>query len=264
MSTALDLEGVTRTVRTLVEKQGALAIERWGSAEALIHKNRRDFATAIDLEIEHNLKTQLGTLFPGHGLSGEESADDNPDAEYQWLIDPIDGTKYYARQSSLFAVSVGLLRRGEPVAGVVYSAASRQCFYAWQGGGAYLDGRRLEGSTATDLAGVIASVDTAESSTLPAAEREWFEGRLLELFRRLYRVRALGQGSLSACWLASGAFDAYVDLTGYVKPQDLAAGRVIMKEAGARVEYVDPGVGPRRLLAAPPAVWDELRDILAG
>ncbi len=262
MTTELDLEDVTRTLRALVSEQGELALERWPSAEALVYKSRRDFATAVDLEIEQNLKAELGARFPGHGLSGEESADENPGAEYQWLIDPIDGTKYYACQSSLFAVSVGLLRRGEPIAGVVYSAASRQCFYAWKGGGAYLDGRKLAGPAATDLAEVIASVDTAESSTLPAAEREWFESKLLELFRRIYRVRALGQGSLAACWLASGAFDAYVDLTGYIKPQDLAAGRIIMQEAGAKVGYVDPGVGPPRLLAAPPTVWEQLRGIL--
>ena len=69
-------------------------------------------------------------------------------------------------------------------------------------------------------------------------------------------------GSLSACWLASGALDAYMDITGYVKPQDLGAGRMIMKEAGARVDYVRPANGPPRLLAALPPVWEELAAIL--
>ncbi len=262
MTNELDLEAITRTLRALVQEQGELALERWPSAEALVYKSRRDFATAVDLEIEGNLKAELRARFPGHGLSGEESADENRGSDHQWLIDPIDGTKYYAGRSSLFSVSVGLLHRGEPILGVVYAAASRQCFYAWRGGGAWLDGERLRGSAASDLAEMIANVDTPGSHDVPEAERQWFETRLLELTRRLYRVRALGQGSLAACWLASGAFDAYVDLTGYSKPQDLAAGRVIMKEAGARVEYVDPGVGPRRLLAAPAGVWEELQEIL--
>ncbi len=249
-------------VRSLVREQGELAVERWPGAEAVIHKDRRDFATAVDLEIERNLKTALRARFPGHGLSGEESADENRSSAYQWLIDPIDGTKYYAARSSLFSVSVGLLHRGEPILGVVYAAASRQCFHAFKGGGAWEGGERLTGSSATDLSRVIANVDTPEVHDLPEAERQWFESRLLALTRRLYRVRALGQGSLSACWLAAGAFDAYVDLTGYTKPQDLAAGRVIMKEAGTRVEPLDPGVGPPRLLAAPAAVWEALRDLL--
>ncbi len=259
---SIDLEDATRAVRSLLREQGELAVERWAGAEALVHKNRRDFVTAVDLEVERNIKAELRERFPGHGLSGEESADENRGSDYQWLIDPIDGTKYYAGRSSLFSISVGLLYRGEPVLGVVQAAASRQCFHAWQGGGAWLDGQRLTGSAATDLSRVIANVDTPHTHALPEAEREWFESRLLALTRRLYRVRALGQGSLAACWLAAGALDAYVDLTGYVKPQDLAAGRAIMKEAGMRVEYLDPGVGPKRLLAAPPAVWGKLRGLL--
>ena len=69
-------------------------------------------------------------------------------------------------------------------------------------------------------------------------------------------------GSLASCWLATGALDAYVDLTGYVKPQDTAAGFVIMREAGLRTEYVEVGVGPRRLVAAPPALFAPLHEIL--
>ncbi len=257
-----DLEAATQVVRDLAREQGELALMRWPEAQARIAKDRRDFATAVDLEIEQNLKRALRSRFPGQGLAGEESAGEHPDADYQWLIDPIDGTKYYAGRSSLFSVSVGLLYRGEPILGVVYAAASRQCFYAWDGGGAFLDGERLTGSAASTLDEVIVNVDTPGVHDLPEAERQWFEAKLLALTRKVYRVRALGLGSLAACWLASGALDAYVDLTGYAKPQDLAAGRVIMKEAGARVAYIDPGIRPRRLLATPPPVWNELRDLL--
>jgi fructose-1,6-bisphosphatase/inositol monophosphatase family enzyme len=183
-------------------------------------------------------------------------------AEYQWLIDPIDGTKYYAASSSLFSISVGLLRRGDPVAGVVHLAASGQCFHAYEGGGAFLDDRKLEGPRVKRISEAIVNVDTPNSSELSAAERAWFENRLVALQRNVYRVRALGVGSLAACWLASGAFDAYVDLTGYHIPQDLAAGRVLMKEAGARVEFLDSGSGPPKLLATPPVLWEQMHRIL--
>lgn len=258
----MNLAEVVHVVRDLAAEQGRLAVERWPDATPLEHKDRRDFVTEVDLEIERNIKAALRSRFPGHGLAGEETAAENRRSEYQWLIDPIDGTKYYAGRSSLFAVSIGLLFRDEPVLGVVYSAPSAQCFYAFEGGGAFLDGQRLSGSDVDDLSKVIAAVDTPGTHMLSEPERAWFEPKLLELSRRLYRIRALGQGSLAACWLASGAFDAYVDLTGYVKPQDLAAGRVIMKEAGARLEYLEPGAGPRRLLAAPPQVFDQLRRLL--
>lgn len=260
----LDLEEVTGFIRRLATEQGELALLRQPNAVSVVSKDRRDFATQVDLEVEHNLKAAIRARFPDHGMSGEETEDENTSADYQWLIDPIDGTKYYAAQSSLFTVSIGLHLRGEPVLGVVYGAASRQCFYAWQGGGAYLDGQRLQGSTRGDLSKVIVNVDTPETHRLPPAERAWFESKLLVLTRNVYRVRALGIGSLAACWMASGALDAYVDLTGYVKPQDMAAGRMILKESGALMEDLDVGVGPSRLLASSPGVFDDLRGLLVG
>lgn len=258
----LDLESATKFVRSLLRDQAAIVLDRWSSIGRLSYKNRRDFLSEVDLEIEHNLKRALRERFPGHGLSGEETGAENQDAEYQWLIDPIDGTKYYAAWSSLFSISVGLLRRDEPVAGVVHLAASGQCFHAFESGGAFLDDRRLEGPRVQGLSEAIVNTDTPNSSELSDAEQAWFENRLVALQRNVYRVRALGIGSLAACWLASGAFDGYVDLTGYHIPQDLAAGRVLMKEAGARVEFLDFRCGPPRLLAAPPGLWDELHRIL--
>lgn len=237
-------------------------LNRWPNVGEISFKNRRDFATQVDLDIESNIKSALSSQFPDHGLSGEETGGQNPGSEYQWLIDPIDGTKYYAAQSSLFSVSVGLLYRGEPVLGVVYAPTSDQCFYACSGSGAFLDGHRLSGPHVAEVSDVIANVDTPNTHNLSAAEREWFERKLILLTRNFYRIRALGLGSLSACWLATGALDAYIDLTGYVKPQDLAAGRVILKEAGLRLEYLDAGVGPPKLLAAPKAIWEPLKSLL--
>lgn len=257
-----DLASIVAVVRDLAAKQGRLAVSRWSAAAPAAQKDARDFATEVDLEIENNVKAELRARFPGHGLAGEETRDENRRSEHQWLIDPIDGTKYYAGRSSLFSVSIGLLRRGEPILGVVYNAPAAQSFYAFEDGGAYLDGQRLYGSSVERLSDVIANVETPKSDELSQPERDWFEKKLLMLERRLYRVRVLGQSSLAACWLAGGALDAYLDLTGYVQPYDVAAARVIMKESGATVGYLDPGVGPRRLLAAPPKVFAELRRLL--
>lgn len=260
----VDLRDTLSAVRALAVEQGKILIERWPSVKLLEHGLRRDFSTQVDAEIERNIRDFVRDRFPGHGFSGEETGDERLAAEYRWLIDPIDGTKYYAQHSTLFSVSIALLHRGEPVLGVVYDVAAGNIFYAHTGGGAYLDGRPLQGPETDTLSNVIINVDTPGTERLPPDERDWFEAKLIELTRQVYRVRALGVGSLAACWLSSGAFDAYLDLTGYVKPQDLGAGRVIMKEAGLRVEYVAPPHGPPRLLAAPGAVWDSLRAILMG
>lgn len=260
----LDLAEVTRDVRRLVEAQGERVMSGWSTATPAMRHDRRDFSTEVDFAVESALEADLAKRFPDHGIQGEETAAVNPDSAYQWLIDPIDGTKYYAGGSSLFAISVGLLFEQRPVLGVVYSPPTGQCFHAWEGGGAFLGSRRLRVAGVERLEDAIVDVDTPGSSTLSAVERAWYERKLIELDRAVYRVRALGIGSLAACWLASGAFDGYVDLTGRANPEDLAAGRVVMQEAGARVEAVDPGVGPPRLVAAPPAIWESLRRVIVA
>ncbi len=260
----LDLATISPTIRELAAEQGRYLLERWSSIGRRDTKDRRDVVTDVDFEVERRLIEALKTSFPDHGFSGEETGDHGRGAAYQWLIDPIDGTKYFAAQASLFSVSIALVWRGDPILGVVYNAPARQCFHAFRGGGAFLDERPLSGPRVETLKEVIANVDTPNSHDLTDGERRWFESRLVELTRRLYRIRALGLGSLAACWLATGALDAYVDLTGYVKPQDVAAGRVVMREAGLRVEHVDVAHGPSRLVAAPAELFEELRDLLLG
>jgi fructose-1,6-bisphosphatase/inositol monophosphatase family enzyme len=258
----LSLPAAVEVVKALAVEQNRYVLDRWSSIGAIVHKDRRDIQTSIDVDVEEAIIHQLQARFPSHGFHGEETGRHNPDAQYQWLIDPIDGTKNYVAQSSLFAISISLLLRDEPILGVVYNSTAGQCFSAYRGGGAFLDGKRLMGSTAAELSGVLANIDMPGMDILAAEERFWFETKLVELTRKLYRVRSLGTGSLAACWLATGALDAYVDLTGYIKPQDLAAGRVIMREAGATVEYVDVGVGPPRLVAAHPEIYPLLQSLL--
>jgi myo-inositol-1(or 4)-monophosphatase len=225
-------------------------------------KDGRDLVTAVDRNAERAIIDALRAHFPEHGFQGEESAGERTDAPFQWLIDPIDGTKYYAGQAHLFSISIALLHLGEPVLGVVQVPTSGQCFYAAAGHGAFLDGERLSGSRVTRLEHAIVNVDTPHSDRLAADERLWFETRLVELTRRVYRVRSLGAGALASCWLATGALDGFVDLTGYNKPQDVAAGRIIVTECGARAEYVSCPVGPKRLLVAAPGLWEQLRQVL--
>ncbi len=259
----VDLEKTTDFLRELLDQEARTSLDRWSSVGTVSFKDARDFASQVDLDIETSIKNTLRSRFPTHGLQGEETDEENAESPYQWLIDPIDGTKWYAARSSLFSISVALLHDGEPVLGVVHLPPSGQCFSAFAGGGALLDGQPLHGSQVDELSRVIVNVDTPATHRLPPDERAWFERTFVELSRRVYRVRALGVGSLAACWLATGALDAYIDLTGYVKPQDLAAGRIIMQESGIRLEYLSTPPGPPRLVAAPPAIWDALRGVLS-
>ncbi|NCO41395.1 MAG: hypothetical protein AUJ96_29630 [Armatimonadetes bacterium CG2_30_66_41] len=258
----LDLRDALAAVRAVAAEQAAVLLRQWSSSSPVDDDGGRDFTTRADIDVERNIRDFLRDQFPAHGFSGEETGDDGDDAEYRWLVDPIDGTKYYAAESSLFSVSIALLRHGAPVLGVVQDVCAGKCFSAHKGGGAFVDGRPLRGSRIDVLRKAIVSVDTPNSDVLPQDEREWFEGRLVGLTRHTYRVRALGAGALAACWVATGALDAYVDLTGYVKPQDLAAGWIIMEEAGLHVEHLHPICGPPRLVAAPERLWAPLVQVL--
>jgi myo-inositol-1(or 4)-monophosphatase len=251
-------------VRAVTRSQAKYVLSQWQNVTSLAKKDGRDLVTNVDVDVERALKDHLRERFPMHGFWGEESAPERAEAPYQWLIDPIDGTKYYVGHAHLFSISVALLHLGEPILGVVEVPTSRQCFYAASGHGAFLDGVKLSGSEGTLLKQAIVNVDMSGTDRLNRGEREWFEAKLIELTRSAYRVRALGGGALASCWLATGALEGFVDLTGYSKPQDVAAGRIIMKECGAKVEYVSFGVGPRRLLAAPPPLWDQLHALLAS
>jgi myo-inositol-1(or 4)-monophosphatase len=258
----LDFEGTLSAVRDVARVQGDVLLKRWSTAARMDNGGRRDFSTQVDVDVEMNIKSFLRERFPDYGFSGEETEDEQSESDYQWLVDPIDGTKYYAAQASLFSISIALLYRENPALGVVRDVCARRCFHAFQGGGAFLDDLPLQGSKVDVLSKAIVNVDTPGTDRLPPNERAWFEAKLVELTRHVYRVRALGVGALAACWVASGAFDAYVDLTGYVKPYDTAAGRIIMQEAGMELEYLTPPAGPQRLLAAPRRLWAPLVDIL--
>lgn len=252
----------TELVRRLLSELSESVLSQWRTGPESRSKDRRDLVTTVDLEVEQRLRDELGHSFPEHGLRGEELGTERPEAGYQWLIDPIDGTKNYAAHSSLFALSVALVKNDEPLLGVIHNVTAAQTFHAYKGGGSFADEERLAGPQVGDLGSVLVNVDTPKSSDLGDDERQWFEEKLVLLTRRLYRVRALGVASLAAGAVASGALDAYVDLTGYAQPEDVAAGRIVMSEAGVRVEAIDVGVGPPRLLAAPPALWEGLRSTL--
>lgn len=261
-SKEIDLSRLLPQIRGIVEQQGEVVLQRWAGVTPFAAKDNRDFVTKVDIEMEEAIKDAIRQLCPSHGFRGEESEPEKPESPFQWLIDPIDGTKYYAAQSSLFSASVGLLHNEVPVLGVVYDPTSRQCFHAYKGGGSFLGSHCLERKTGRPLEQAIVNLDMPRSDLLSDTERKWYEEKLVELTRRVYRVRALGAGALSSCWLATGALDGFVDLTGYNKPQDVAAGRVIMAEAGIKVGELDPGCGPPRLLAAPPECWEQLEQLL--
>lgn len=185
--------------------------------------------TEVDVAAEHAIKTLLQRRFPHHGFYGEETGRDHADAEYLWLVDPIDGTKSFVRGYPMFSVQIALMHRGELVLGMssapCWNDGRGEIAWAEPGRGAWLDGVRVHVSEIASLD--RATLSTGNLATLARSAPQWSElGRLVP---RLHRLRGYGD-FLHYHLLASGKIEAVVESD--VNILDIAALTVIVREAG--------------------------------
>jgi myo-inositol-1(or 4)-monophosphatase len=179
--------------------------------------------------------------FPEHGFVGEETVPASQVAEPPsrtpgeccWIVDPLDGTLNYVRELPNYAVSVALRRGQEILVGGVYDPELDEYFAAAQGQGATLNGRRLATATCTQLAHalVAASLPTEVPRDSPDVRR------FIEVMHRAQAIRRLGSAALNLCYVAAGRLDAYWATC--VKVWDVAAGQLIVREAGGHLTHPD-------------------------
>jgi histidinol-phosphatase len=179
-------------------------------------------------EIIHNL---LHKRFPGHGFYGEESGPQDLQAESVWLVDPIDGTKSFVRDTPFFSTQIALMRAGELVLGVSSAPAYGEVAWAEEGGGAFLNERLVHVNQVSELNAAIVSSGNLRSLT---AAEGW--GRFGELIRRVSRVRGYGD-FLHYHLLARGALDVVIESDVHIL--DIAALVVIVREAGGTFTDLD-------------------------
>lgn len=225
--------------RQIVVEAGAETRRTLHHSRVLRQKAYGDLVTDGDLLVEERVISFLRERFPGHGFESEEREPENPQAEHVWVLDPIDGTKYYARGVPLYSVSLALKHRGELVMGVVYWPGPDRLYSAAQGAGATL----TQGSGATferrpircsnqdrlEEASICLEIPSRHSSR---EDRQQAMQRMAALIESAYRVRILGVASVGLCLTADAGFDAYLNLGAVWKECDNAAGQVIVREAG--------------------------------
>jgi histidinol-phosphatase len=187
--------------------------------------------TEADVRCEIAIREILEARFPTYGFFGEETGSRGEDAEYLWLVDPIDGTKAFIREYPLFSTQIALMRRGDLVLGVSSAPVYGELAYAERGRGAYLNGRLL----------AVSRVSTLESATLSAGNMKTLATgprwtRYGELIARLNRIRGYGD-FLHYHLLAAGKIDAVVETD--VNILDVAACAAIVTEAGGRFTELD-------------------------
>ncbi len=251
-----DTDELLKAAEQIVRDAGAQARQMIQRARVLEHKEHGDIVTDGDLCVEEHVISSLKKLFSGHGYVSEERGAERADAEYVWTLDPIDGTKYYARDVPLWAISLALSHGGEPLLGVVFSPELDRLYSARAGHGATLNDRPIHCSAEEDLeqASICLEIPSRDAD---ADERKWALAKMSELVERAFRVRIIGVSALGLCLCAAGGFDAFVSLNSQWHEWDVAAGRIILHESGA--DYRTHG---RQIIAAPAALCDEIQTAL--
>jgi myo-inositol-1(or 4)-monophosphatase len=248
----------------LREKLKQLSVEAAGIAGGeglkVQSKGPRDFVTQVDLRISEFLCRRLPALVPGSVvLSEEQNGENTQDAPYRWIIDPIDGTTNLIYGLPLYAVSIGLLEEGRPLAGVVYNPASGEMFSAARGAGAFLGEKPIRVNTDPVLAQTLVLAETD-----PYLDRD--KNRSPELINAVFQdcldYRITGSAALDICFIACGRGGAF--FTQCVKPWDYAGGSVILLEAGGLITCWDnaplPFEGKHGILATNGLLHREMLD----
>jgi len=218
----------------LSKKAGGIALAHYGKNIRISFKGgaKNNLVTEVDHKIEKMVVAEIHKNFPDHCVLSEEGGDcGHPASDHRWIIDPIDGTTNYAHNYSFFAISIGLEIKGRRVAGVVNAPYLKELFSAGLGMGAFLNGKPIKVSGTADLeTSLLATGFTYHNRGLNLPNFEYF----------LYNtqgIRRCGSATLDLCSVACGRLDGYWELG--LRPWDMAAGALIVEEAGGRVTALD-------------------------
>ena len=234
------------TAAEIVLRAGDIQMSRRESGFHIDKKGTIDLVTEVDLECEHMCRAVVAERFPGHDVLAEElsSGPTEPaSARYRWVFDPLDGTTNYAHGLPVFCSSLALELDGEAQVGAIYDPTRRELFTAERGVGAFLNGAPLRVSGASSL------LNSLLVTGFPYDVHQELRS-LVDLFAaflgRARGVRRLGSAALDLCYVASGRFDGFWEQR--LKPWDVAAGALILREAGGRVTGMnglpfDPAAG---------------------
>ncbi|SNT68218.1 myo-inositol-1(or 4)-monophosphatase [Amphiplicatus metriothermophilus] len=254
------------TVMINAARKAARGLRRdFGEVEALqvSRKGAADFVSAADLRAEQVLFEELARARPKYGFVMEEKGEiEGADNSNRWVVDPLDGTTNFLHGLAHFAISIALERDRQPYAGVIYNPATDELYWAEKGEGAWLNDRRLRVSARGAL-------DEALFATgLPFKGRPGRAEALAEVDRVLEKtagVRRFGSAALDLAFVAAGRYDAYWERG--LNNWDVAAGVVLVREAGGIVTEIDGGPRPAlagSILAANAEIYDKAKALIAG
>ena len=231
---------MTLDLLQLTEKVKALAIEAGGfnreernrfNRNAVEKKHAHDYVSYVDKESEKRIVTCLKELLPQAGFIAEEGHGNQfTDQPYCWLVDPLDGTTNFIHNNAPYCVSIALRDKDSLLLGVVYDPCRDECFYAWQGGGAYVNGERMEVSSVQQVEDAFVVTELPYNSDRYARTGEHL---IHELYGRVAGIRMTGSAALAICYVAAGRFDAWLEA--FIGKWDFSAAALMVLEAGGRI-----------------------------
>lgn len=213
-----------------VKESGKIQLEWLGKEKRVELKGEINLVTEVDRMCESRIVEIIKKVFPEHNILTEETPMPEGSSPYRWIIDPLDGTTNYAHGYPCFSTSIALELEGEIVLGAIYDPLLNELFTAQQGQGAFLNGERISVSTIERL------TEALLCTGFPYDLRESKENNLDHFSNFVMEAQAIrrdGSAALDLCYVAAGRFDGFWELK--LNPWDVAAGALIVKEAGGKV-----------------------------
>jgi len=249
---------------TIAREAGALLREYFHRGVHTEYKGDVDLVTEADRASEKLITERLHTVFPAHGVYGEEGTRSGLDSEYRWYIDPLDGTTNFAHGFPVFCVVLGCERRkaglkhdqdGEMVAGVIYDPLRDDLFAAERGSGATLNGKPIHVSKTTKLQESLVATGFPSQKRHGSPNVHFYQ----EFTLRSHGVRRAGSAALDMAYVAAGRLEAFWEFN--LNPWDTSAGYLIVEEAGGKVTHFDGSrftLDSREVLATNGLIQDEM------
>lgn len=226
-----NLENLTLAVCEIARQAGAyIKGEREKfSLESVERKHAHDYVSYVDKGSEQLIVAALKGLLPDAGFITEEGLAGHDVEQKLWVVDPLDGTTNFIHQYAPYAVSIALLEGKEILIGVVYEICADECFYAWKGGGAYVDGKPLHVSSQKIQDALLCLQLPYNSDAYKPTIK-----RLIDAFYgNVGSIRMCGSAAMALCYVAAGRLDGYAER--YIGQWDFMAGSLIVMEAGGTV-----------------------------
>ena len=244
----------SEVVAQAVREAGGLIMAHFKGEKRVEYKGRSDLVTDVDLLVEKGIVALLGREYPTFGILAEESEATAGESGFTWIIDPLDGTRNYAYGIPHFCVAIALAEGEEVVLGIIYDPLRGEFFRAEKGKGAFLDDAPISVSARATVQGSLVGFDMGYDAD---RGREVLEVASA-LWPGIHSVRVMGSAALGLAYAACGRLDIYLHLS--LSPWDLAAGMLLVEEAGGVVTEVDgkpAGIRSKRVIATSRAIHED-------